>query len=560
MRGIIMLAKSLGVAKIDYKKIIASSWLLLNCIMGAMLIYRNTSISTPLIDFTYQLENSYRIIAGQVPYRDFILVLTPVIYYLDAFFLLLFKESNIGQIILTICLHVVTIVLSNKMLIRLTNNLKFTALCTSLIALSGAVNYPFVQYNDLCFFFMLISIYYLSKTYDSYTITNAFIAGVLAALPFYAKQSFGLFFVIAIYIYIFGFCVKRKNIINFIVTGLGSVSTVVIFLLYLALYRIPVSVFLYQTFIFPGNAKDPIRTIIALTKAAFDYKCLITVIIVFLLLYIYENSRLSICKKNILTICLTSTTYLIIVKGNSDCYNVKIVFCYVMYYSFCFILFKNLFVRIDKRFSIETFTIISFFVFLLGLFTNRSDLPMCFFCIAVALIYKWNASDNYIHLVTVLLGMLLMWQITQCCNIEYSWVNESGELQIEEDFNSKFYRIGTKGSWLEEMEIVSKYICENCKEAKIVEVPCEDPIYWATDSEPQLDFFQLYPETCPYDENSIASIIAENDIDIIIVKRKCQFEHYMITEDEIGGFEQQAYEQGYRCVNQIGCYDILVKE
>ncbi len=50
------------------------------------------------------------------------------------------------------------------------------------------------------------------------------------------------------------------------------------------------------------------------------------------------------------------------------------------------------------------------------------------------------------------------------------------------------------------------------------------------------------------------------DIDIIIVKRKCQFEHYMITEDEIGGFEQQAYEQGYRCVNQIGCYDILVKE
>lgn len=528
-------------------------------LIGNFLVYRNTGLANPLVDFTYQLENSYRITVGQVPYKDFFLVLTPGIYYIDALFLEIFGQSNLGQIVLTLLMHSFIILFTNRILVKITGNHIVTYLGTAIMAFSESVTYPYVSYNSLCFLLMLGFGLYLTKHINNLSASRSFIIGFLVALPFYAKQNYGVFFAIAFYFFFLCFCLKTKKLAHFLTSIGGSLLTVAIFLVYLGINQIDLYDFLYQTLIFPSAAKHPLNVVLGSLMGAFSSNACITYIYVFLLILFFERSSLSTRTKLVLSALLSALIWIMLTQLADIEYNAATNFWFLGYALLVFIwliegAFKK---RILSNLSIG---IISFFIMLFGILTKRPDAPLWMFCIIAALIYKYYSKKKSVVIIPLLLSFLLVSTFYQANTIKMGWVNEEGTLQVENNIDSRFYKMGMNGPWLEEMEDLSLYIRNNVGEASFVEVPCEDPIYWATDTTPQLNFFQMYSETNPYPEKEFAEIISDAGIQVIIVKRTCQFKYYMITEDEIDAFERQTEEFGYKLVDRCGIYDILMKQ
>lgn len=52
--------------------------------LSAWIVYVQSLKFTPLIDYSYQIENAYRMYLGEFPYRDFWLVLPPGVYWMLA--------------------------------------------------------------------------------------------------------------------------------------------------------------------------------------------------------------------------------------------------------------------------------------------------------------------------------------------------------------------------------------------------------------------------------------------------------------------------------------------
>lgn len=546
------------------KNLYRSKWLnlfllLSFIVIGNLLIFRNTSESNPLVDFTYQLENSYRILIGQVPYKDFFLVLTPGIYYLEALFLKIFGCSNIGQIVLTILMHSLIVYFTNRILTVIIGNDVVTYLGTGIVALSESVFYPYPIYNSLCFLLALIFGLYFVKNYEKDAPLNSFLIGFLVALPFYAKQNYGMFFAAAFYMFYFFICIRNKKIHNFFVSIVGSLTTVILFCVFLIFNHITFYDFIYQTLIFPGTVKYPLYAIGTSVKGALGEGACITYIYALFLIVFFEKERLNCKLKVLISILLYAGILTVFVRICNIKYSAGTGFWYLIYVGLIFIWFiEACFKR--KFFSTLSIGIISFFVMMLGIFTKSASGPTWLFSIVMALIYIHYKKRKFSPIIPLFMSFLLVWNIYYSTKqIQMSWVDEEGALQVEDNVNSKFYKIGIKGPWLKEMENLTQYINNNIGESSFVEVPCEDPIYWATESKPQLNFFQLHPETCPYQEDKIIDLIDENNIEFIIVKRTCQFKNYMITEDEVDLFEEQAFMHGYKLIDKCGIYDILKK-
>lgn len=529
-------------------------------LIGGFLVFRNTSLGNPLVDFTYQLENTYRIMTGQVPYKDFFLVLTPATYYLNALFLWLFGQSNIGQIVLEVIIHSVCVFLTNRLLSEITGNSIMTYLGTVAVALSESVNYPFVNYNSLCYLLMLFFGLYYAKRKNDITISQSFIAGFLVALPFYAKQNYGVTFIFAFYFFFLVDCIKSRKYRCYIASMGGTILTVIIFIGYAILNNIKIYTILYQTLLFSGKVKQPIWFILNSVKSMLNSSAYVmSLCVLFLYVYFEMEESSSRNKKVIISAVLVGQYIIMMIIYKKESFSLVTTYWSLCYIVLALIWFIEAIIKRKFASSIST-AIISFFILMLGIFTKRLDGPMWLLCIIAALLYKIFASKKFVVIIPLLLFFLCLWLSFNALHVNYSWVEQEGDLQVEKDVNNKFYKIGINGKWLEEMENLTQYIRMNIGEKSFVEIPCEDPIYWATNSTPQLDFFQLYHETNPYHENELVNIINDANIEVIIVKRECQFKNYMITEDEIDEFERKAEEIGYKLIDQCGIYDILEKQ
>ena len=136
------------------------------------------------------------------------------------------------------------------------------------------------------------------------------------------------------------------------------------------------------------------------------------------------------------------------------------------------------------------------------------------------------------------------------------WVSQEGELQHSDTDNFRLFNVGTNGKWVGEFEVLIDYIQRNVKKDSFVEIPCEDPVYWASGTMPQLDFFQLYPETCPYNKNEILNKIIEQKIKWVIIKEDCQFAFYSIRGEELNNFAIALEKNGYLKEKELGVYTI----
>lgn len=305
------------------------------------------------------------------------------------------------------------------------------------------------------------------------------------------------------------------------------------------------------------------KNILLAARGAFSNPRCITYLYIAVLILFFKKDPLSTKKKKVLSILVWFLICLLHVIVHGMQLASRIVAENLWYSIYIFLVFvwfnKAIFER--NPFSSKSISIISFFIMIAGVWTQNPAAPLFLFSILLVYIYKhFRRYGKYVAIIPLFLSTMLVCQLYNAINIKLQNVNEDGELYVETDITNKLYKIGMRGPWLKEFENLIPYIEKNIGKIPFVEIPCEDPIYWATGTMPQMSFFQLYPETCPYPKDKIIDNINKYGIKVIIVKRIHQFKDYMIPEEEIDDFEMLAKQNGYHLIDNCGIYDILRKQ
>lgn len=364
-------------------------------------------------------------------------------------------------------------------------------------------------------------------------------------------------FFAAIYFYLLFKAIKEKKIKFLMVSIMGSIFSFLCFIIFLLLQGISLRQFVYQTLIFPGRAKHPLQVVFsnclgALGKPVVAYGLLVIVIVLF-----YQSAAFSEKFKRIFSTVILSLL-LCVLPYAVDFININTILWYFLYYILAFIWLRDCLFQ-KNIFSEKSLVICSFFIFTFGIFSKTFVGPMWLWVFTISILWEKHSGEIARFFLFFFFLSMMLWNIFSARDVNFSYVDQSGDLYQETNIDSIFYKIGAKGNWIPEIENLSDYIKKNIGDKSFVEMPCEDPVYWASGENPQLDFFQAYPETCPYEFDSFAKIVYENDIDYVIVKQDCQFKHYLIDENNVDKFIDQLSAFGYKKKVAFDSYEIYQK-
>ena len=91
--------------------------------IGSLIVLIQSFRTVPLIDYSYQTENAYRIFQGETPYRYFFLVLTPGTYYLMAGLIGITNGYNhLVQVMANMTIAFLTIITAHRLFLELNAN------------------------------------------------------------------------------------------------------------------------------------------------------------------------------------------------------------------------------------------------------------------------------------------------------------------------------------------------------------------------------------------------------------------------------------------------------
>lgn len=234
--------------------------------IAAITVYWQTTRITPLIDYSYQVENAHRMFQGAVPYRDFFLVVAPGTYAVMAMLMKLTGGySHMGQVYYTMFVACATIILTYRMLILIGVDRMLSALLIVPLIFAGQSIYPYPLYDPNVAITMLVALYVLFVVRQKYPYSQPlfFVAGLLAAIPVFFKQNTGgVFFVSLVSVLLLSVLSVRKkqNIHIFIAFISGGILCIGLVILWL-LSHDAFDQFIYQTLVFPSSAKNPIDAV-----------------------------------------------------------------------------------------------------------------------------------------------------------------------------------------------------------------------------------------------------------------------------------------------------------
>ena len=170
------------------------------------------------MDHGIVFNGAYRIMNGQIPYRDFYIPTGPVVYYIQAFFNYIFGLNLIAlamhttSMALVLCLYYYCILRRdlNKAVSLVLAYYLFMSFC-------GLINFP--HHNLASFFFFLLSVLVLvDKPSTELSLKRTFFLIVLCLLSFFSKQDVGLLQTVLIGLYILLFSESKiKNSLYFLI-------------------------------------------------------------------------------------------------------------------------------------------------------------------------------------------------------------------------------------------------------------------------------------------------------------------------------------------------------
>lgn len=212
-------------------------------------------------DYSYLSDVSHRLSVGQIPYKDFDLVLTPGTFYTHYWFSTIFGFSSLSSQMLVILISTATtlvfIEIANHLLLGIKNQaIKYSPyLAFPLLGPTYMVSFPL--YDVFSTLAVGTSILITLKVFANPMASKPklVLVGACVTLPLLFKQNVGLFFVLLfLAALLLGYFKKLFSLKILIWTHLGCLIAFVIFGITLRLNHMT-GVFLEQVFIYASDAK-----------------------------------------------------------------------------------------------------------------------------------------------------------------------------------------------------------------------------------------------------------------------------------------------------------------
>lgn len=538
--------------------------------LSATIVFFQAQRVLPLVDYTYQLENAYRIYIGQTLYKDFILVVAPGTYVVMAFLMKIFGLSNTYQLIYVMIISSFTILLSYKIISRITNNSIVSIILSASLIFCGYSIYPFPSYDNNTMFFILLSLNTLLFTLEKKSVFWLIISGILLIIPPFFKQNTGLIYTFLSLFSLFILAIFKPNIINkkhfaYLLLGVFLVSGSFLFWLF---YNNIFNDFIFQNFIFPSQSRplySSIKGIISQfitinTAILYFLSAILWLILKFKIKNIDFNNYkiiLFVIAAFIIRMLTSNFPYISYTKSFNVWYDVSILLGIIYLFEFS---------KISKTASYLFLLPIVIIGVSYSSFLSQGVLGSSYgiwplFFIMLAFIYKYlieyYGSFDWLKPIIILTFLIsICLGVGVYKNNRLRFVSINGDMQKASRTNFEF--IATPGNWINEMEVLFAYIDKNIPiNESMISIPAEDPIFFATKRDPVLKYFQLNIVTCPFSEKQIINDIKVNNIKWIIWKTKPQMPlgYFDIENKNIKSFVRQ----DYKLVKVLKGYEIYQK-
>ena len=159
------------------------------------------STHTLLYDFSYLVNISGRIAEGDLPYRDFDLVVSPGIFYLQAVFFEIFGRTSFAVLMLSMtislsCFAITTRLVIQNLIPSIENRILLRTyqivviLVVSLLGVNWIVSFPI--YDALGVLLVLLNISVCMTLIKRFKSSSFYLFGLTLSLTFFAKQNIGL--------------------------------------------------------------------------------------------------------------------------------------------------------------------------------------------------------------------------------------------------------------------------------------------------------------------------------------------------------------------------------
>jgi len=504
-------------------------------LISAVLVLLQASRVAPLIDMTYMLESANRLFWGQIPYRDFYLVLPPGSFYIMSWVMEIFGKDYLYQLCY-IVFEQCSLVIATASLIREYNrDMVTTSLLAAMIVFGGHAILPFSSYDIPAALFVTISLilFIRSKTTWAY-----FGLGILSFFPTLFKQNVGLVFLFSLLV---SLCVKMvfvdraKNVKYFFsfLSGTLLIASLFVFWLY---WNDALQDFYIQLFVHPRSIRNPVKGILEIcgqfvdsTSRRFAYPIIAMII-----------SEHFIHLKDV---CLRigNATYVNFNKKHFDKVLFVVVTFFFSFYVYFFI--KNPTLAIWWHIWPAAMFCSCYCSFQRGRLTNSTlaIFVIILTCLAAFISQGfWGSSYSMWGLLSVLLAaifskiptfkkfnVLLVFFLCVALghdvytNARLQYISYEGKKSVSR--LNYMGCIGTNGNWFSEIHTIEQFINTTIlPDESFTQIPGEDPLYYITDRRPHLKYFQLNATTFLHNSHYMLDDIKKNNIKWVILKTKLQ--------------------------------------
>jgi hypothetical protein len=547
---------------------------------AAFFTYWQTTRVVPLLDYSYQTEVAYRISLGQVPYKDFILPVTPGAYTILAILMRLFSTHSIVQVLYTAALSYFTVIMTFLVLSQIVKIKKLNLIALLPLIMSTYAIYPYVSYDAHAVLFSLISLLFVFKAIRRRSSFFSYITGITIAVPVLCKQNIGGAFLLSLLVLLMVLSIFRKNeypIRLWVYTVVGAVTVIFVFFGFL-LVNGALNDFLYQTVIFASKTKHLSDALPRIIFESTDHKTVsmaIPLVLMAAVGYFFRNHR--IVQTMLLSVCAMVLFVVPLVIHPSQGDFLSLAFMDSQYYD---IFFRFWFVFVEAVLCIFLWDLVH--IRSRGLsFVSLLPIIVVAICIGAWLSLSVEGSTYGLYAVLPILIILLIrklhilddrvkWEYPlaifsiglACVLFVYNVRGERFKYYIawSGDFvgssQSHLRGLKTRGPWLAELDELLFFIDTKIpRNQSFFSCPGEDPLYSATNRVPPLRYVMLYGGTNYDDLTVVAAAVKRHNIPWIFIKQHQQLTDYftcdMFVKDLGSHYEVYAQLKGYTVYRAI---------
>ncbi|MBI4065015.1 hypothetical protein HY409_01430 [Candidatus Gottesmanbacteria bacterium] len=501
--------------------------------LSAWLVYVQSLTFTPLIDYSYQMENAYRIYLGDIPYRDIFMVLAPGIYYVLALMMNFFGGYNHAISALYMCTVTFAIVIVAHAVLRQFAVFTLTRLVLLTVLISGGHAWVLNPNYDVTSSLVITgSVLWLTHVWkkESASLIHWFIAGVLVAMVQIFKQNIGLMYLVSMILtYGFAALVSRKK--SVLKTWVAMVSGALFLTSVYVGWEVAnhaITQWYYQLFGIVRSTLDPLEPVKRVNWIFTD------VLIhrfsewspkaVAFILFVLAAWKFRL--KSITTIASGLVTVLVFAMYPiKQIYDVSYPYFWVVLSVFSIALFLYLFIS-DKRNRLDP-QIYLVLPLLATAFMPRGNYGMYPLGVIVIawFVHYWKKSFMvlspepiviaavFIFSMGFLYGTIHIWDVMGYRNDGPIYTSRMGTLA----------GLSTPGTWIPNMEDMFSYVQSHIpRNDAVVFIPGEDPFYSYTKRHNPLPYSYMGPVGAPKDVGQWMDLVRAAHIRWIIVKTDVQ--------------------------------------